>query len=132
MKRIRLVLAALALALLFSTCQLPTTTIDECIDSFMSDINSNDRSEVYKNLDSSSSKYAQAITHTYWDALFPLAGITYTLSSRSTSGHTVSATINSTYATFVGGLAISFDMSEDSTGNAVINSITLSGVSIFY
>jgi len=45
MKKLSIVLAVLALALLFSTCKTDNpTTIDECISNFMSDINSTDRS----------------------------------------------------------------------------------------
>jgi hypothetical protein len=129
MKRIRLVLAALALALLFSTCQLPTTTIDECIDSFMSDINSNDRSEVYKNLDSDSGEYAAAVAAHFWDIVFIKAGIPYSLTSRSTSGNTVSAYI--TAADLSMAAPIVFGMSEDSAGNAVIHSIKIDTAYIF-
>jgi hypothetical protein len=56
MKKLGIILTALALAALVTTCKPATVSIDECIDNFMSDINSADRSGVYENLDSSSTK----------------------------------------------------------------------------
>jgi hypothetical protein len=134
MKKISIFLAVLALALLFSTCKKDNpTTIDECISNFMSDINSTDRSGVYKNLYSGSSKYAEAVTAAYWNALLPTSGITYTLSGQSTSGSTVTAMISSTYS-FGSGVPISFGMNTDSSDNAVISSIaiTCTGFGIIY
>jgi hypothetical protein len=136
MKRISLTLAlvaALALASgLLASCDLASlatteeTTIDECVTGFMSALNSTDRSTLYTNLDSASSKYAQAKTAAYWDTWFK-AGETYTLSSRTTSGSTVMGSFSST-TTYTGSSTYSmvFSMATDSDGNAVIHSITLS------
>jgi hypothetical protein len=125
-------LAALALVALFSSCQLATTpaktTVDGCIDSFMSALNSSDRSNLYQNLDSASGQYAEAKTAIYWDTKFKVSE-TYTLSGRSTSGTTVTGTFSSTI-TYTGYwiYTLVFVMATDSDGNAVIHSITLNGV----
>ncbi len=134
MRKIWLLIAAVALVALLAACSLlsPKTTIDQCVANFMSDINSSDRSNVYTNLDLTSSMYAGVKSATFWDILFPAAGIPYSLAGQSTSGSVVSATINSSYATFTGGLPISFTMDTDATGNAVIHSISLNGTSVFY
>jgi hypothetical protein len=127
MKKISIVLAILALALLLSTCAQKTspTTIDECISSFMKDINSTDRSGVYKNLNPSSAKYAQASYAVYWGVFFPIAEIPYTVSSQSTSGSTVTASVTSaTGVTYPTGTTLTFVMGEDSDKNAVISTIT--------
>jgi len=134
MKKLSIVLAVLTLALLFSTCKTDNpTTIDECISNFMSDINSSDRSGVYKNLDSTAGMYAGAVAETLWNTYFPKSGITYTLSNQSTSGSTVSATLTSTtYFTYSAGVPLSFGMGEDSNKNAVISTISLNGTKFFY
>jgi hypothetical protein len=131
MKKLWMLMAAIAVMALFSTCSLTTskTTIDQCISNFMSDLNGNQAS-IYTNLDSSSQLYAEASAATYWNSFFPSSD-TYTLSNKSTSGETVTATIYSAtlYAT---GASIVFTMSTDATGNAVIQSISLIGTPIFY
>jgi PBP1b-binding outer membrane lipoprotein LpoB len=135
MKKISIILAVLALALLLSTCKevTSTTSVDECISNFMDDINSTDRSGIYKNLDPAAAMYAGAVTSTLWDTYFPTKGITYTLSNQSTSGGTVTATLSSTtYALYSGGVSISFGMGENSKGDAVISTIGLSGTNFFY
>jgi hypothetical protein len=128
MKKMSIVLAVLALALLFSTCSKATdnpTTIDECISSFMSDINSSDRSGVYKNLNSSSADYGEAATAAYWDLYFPQKEIPFTLSGQVDSGSTVTASItSSTSATYPSGSTLTFTMGEDSSKNAVISTLT--------
>jgi hypothetical protein len=116
MKKSAIALAALALAFLFSTCAPKTTTIDECISNFMSDINSIDRSNVYTNLDSSSTAYSLAKAASYWDSQFPTADIPYSLSGQSTVGSVVSATVNTANLVW-GGQTIYFVMSED--GNVI-------------
>lgn len=135
MKKLRLTLAlAAALALvscILASCDFGATTaartIDECVTSFMSALNSTDRSSLYTNLDSASSKYSQAKTAAYWDTLFKV-GETYTLSSRTTSGSTVTGGFSST-TTYAGTYSYSlvFEMATDSAGDAVIHSITLKG-----
>jgi hypothetical protein len=123
MKKLAIVAAVLALAALFSTCGLKKTSVDECIDNFMSDINGSDRSQVYTNLDSSSTMYGAARAGGYWNIVLNPIGIPFTLTSRSTSGSVVSATMNSSI--YGGGTPITFDMSEDSAGNAVIATIDM-------
>jgi hypothetical protein len=133
MKKISIVLAILALALLFSTCKPATTSVDECIDNFLADLNSTDRSGVYKNLDSDAQMYAAARVAAVWDNYFPTSGIPYSLTNRSKSGNTVSATFSSaTYLLYKNGVLISFGMGEDSDGNAVISTIALSGTQVYY
>jgi hypothetical protein len=123
---IGLVVAIIAAAL-FAGCSLPQTktSVDDCINNFMSDLNSSDRSNVYTNLDSTSLMYSQVKTATYWNSIFP-TGYTYTLSNKSTSGSTVTATLSSSYTLYSSGVPITFIMSTDLNGNAVIHSITIS------
>jgi hypothetical protein len=129
MRKIWILAAAVVLAALFATCSLfgSKTSIDQCITNFMSDINSADRSQVYTTLDSASGQYGGAKTASYWDTRFPVAEVpTYTLSAKNTSASPATATITSSY-TFTGGYPIIFVMSTDNGGNAVINSITITG-----
>ena len=129
MRKLWILIAALAVVALFATCSLLTkTTIDDCINNFMGDING-DHGSVYKNLDSSSTLYAEALTAAYWDIPFPSSD-SYSLSGRSTSGSTVTATLSSG-TLYSGGVSIVFTMSTDATGNAVIHSITVAGIPIF-
>lgn len=126
--------AALISASLFAGCSLfeSKTSVDDCINSFMSYLNSSDRSNLYTTLDSSSSQYSQAKTATYWGIPFPASEAgSYALSGKSTNGNTVTAAITSStlYAT---SRSIIFVMSTDSSGNAVIHSITVGGSPIFY
>jgi hypothetical protein len=135
MKKLRILAAIAALAALFAACSLlaPKTSIDDCINNFMSALNSGNRSNLYTNLDSNSSQYNAAKTATYWDIVFATSGDPYTLSNRSTSGSTVTATITSpTNALYSSGASISFVMSTDGSGNAVIHSITVAGILLFY
>lgn len=125
------ILSLAALAALFSTCKqaASTTSIDECISSFMSDINSTDRSGVYKNLDSSAAAYnTGAKTSLYWNTFFPTSDISYSLSGKTTAGNYVYATITGTGVVF-GSKSIVFVMSEDSDGNAQIRSIAFTSPS---
>jgi PBP1b-binding outer membrane lipoprotein LpoB len=131
MKKIAIVVAVLAAVLLFSTCSKPTISIDECISNFMSDINSSDRSNVYTNLDSSSAMYNLVKTHSYWDTEFDPIGIPYSLSGNSTVGSVVSATVNTTNATW-NTHTIQFVMNEDSDKNAVIHSIAMDSSTTIY
>ncbi len=131
MKKLWILLAAIAVAVLFSNCNLlsPKTSISDRINQFIKDINDSSRSNVSSDLDITSLAYSQ-VTASYWNTLFPTAGIPYSLSSTpSASG--VTTTINSSYASYVGGLPIIFGMGTDISGNAVIHSITLNGASIF-
>jgi hypothetical protein len=130
-KALAMILAVAALALLFSTCkkEADPTTVDECIDSFMSNVNSN-HSAVYKDLDSDSSYYNQAKTPSYWDTYFP-AGQTYTLSGKTEVGSTVSGTLSSA-TLYSGGILFTFTMGEDSDDNAVISKIWKSGNTYIY
>jgi hypothetical protein len=130
MKKLWILAAAVAIAALFAACgALAKTSVDDCISNFMSDLNSGDRSNVYTNLDSSSSEYAEAKTALYWDLLFH-KGETYTLSNRSANGTTVTGAFSST-TTYAGSwdYTLVFVMATDPLGNAVIHSITLNGVS---
>lgn len=132
MKKLWILLAAIAVAVLFSNCNLlsPKTSIDQCISNFMNDLNSSQGS-VYTSLDSTSAKYGVATSALYWNAIFA-PGNTYTLSNQSTSGSTVTATLSSsTNLLYSSGVSIVFTMSTDLTGNAVIHAISLNGTSIF-
>jgi|GEM_PF-6943822 len=135
MKKIAyLVVAVVALALLFSTCKKESTTSDdECVGNFMDDINSADRSGVYRNLDSGASKYNQAKTPAFWDALLPPAGISYSLSGKYQASNYIYATLKSSsgYATYASGVPIIFTMGDDSDKNAVISAISISSAPIF-
>jgi hypothetical protein len=129
-KSLAVFLSIAALALLFSTCAKKSTTSNsECISNFMSDINSADRSGVYNNLDSNSSKYNQAKVASYWNSQFPTQDMPYTLSGQS-SGNPIYATLSSSNGLYNGNPII-FGMASDSDGNAVISSISLNGTSIF-
>jgi hypothetical protein len=131
MKRIlTIALAALAMTLIFSTCKPPVTSVNDCLDSFMDDISSTDRSEVYKNLDSDATAYNIVKAASYWEFYFPVAEVPYTLSGRSQSGDYVQATISSSGVGF-GTKTIIFTMSEDSDGNALIRQIVLGGVGVY-
>jgi hypothetical protein len=135
-KAMAIILAVATIAVLFSTCkkEAEPTTIDECISSFMDDINSQDRSGVYENLDPDAAQYAQAKTALLWNFYFPLGEIPYTLSGKSKSGSTVTASLtSSTGVTYPAGTTITFVMGEDSDENAVISKINISGTGdIFY
>jgi hypothetical protein len=127
MKKISIVLAVLALALLFSTCSKATdnpTTIGECIANFNAAINSADRSGVYKNLDPLSAKYAEAATPLFWNTYFPPAEIPYTLAVTADTGVTVTESITSS-VTYTAGSTLTFTMGMDSSSNAVISKIDL-------
>jgi hypothetical protein len=135
MKKLRLTLALVAaialVSSLLASCDFGAATkartIDECVTGFMSALNSTERSTLYTYLDSASSKYAQAKTAVYWDTLFKV-GETYTLSSRTTSVSTLTGSFSST-TTYSGTYSYSlvFEMATDSSGDAVIHSITLKG-----
>jgi hypothetical protein len=131
MKKLWILLAAIAVAVLFSNCNLPgaKTSISDRINQFMKDINDSSRSNVSSDLDITSLAYSQ-VTASYWNTPFPTAGIPYSLSSTPSTSD-VTTTINSSYALFVGGLPIIFGMATDISGNAVIHSITLGGAKIF-
>jgi hypothetical protein len=133
MKKLWILLAAIAVAVLFSNCNLvsPKTSIDQCISNFMNDINSN-QGNAYTTLDNTSSYYGEvAALPTYWNTWFP-SGNSYTLTNQSTSGSTVTATLSSsTNPVYSSGVSIVFTMSTDITGNAVIHAISLHGLSIF-
>lgn len=130
MKKLWILLAAVALAALLAACSLlPTTTsIDTCVSNFMSALNSSDRSSLYTNLDSSASQYNAVKAASYWNTKFP-TGESYSLTGQTTAGTTVTATIKST-VTYAGNTII-FVMTTDSSGNYVIHSITLNGSLIF-
>jgi len=73
MKKLWILLAAIAVAVLFSNCNLvsPKTSIDQCISNFMNDINSN-QGNAYTTLDNTSSYYGEvAALPTYWNTWFP-------------------------------------------------------------
>lgn len=126
MKKILILLAIVALVALLATCgnlfKTPTS-INDCITSFMKDINSSDRSNVYTNLDSGSNLYSEAKTSLYWSAIFP-TGETYTLGTITPIASTVTTTITSG-VTYPGGYQIIFVMAQDSDKNYVIHSITI-------
>jgi hypothetical protein len=127
MKKLWVLLAAVALAALLAACAaLATkTSINDCVSGFMSDVNSGNYGNLYTHLDSSAGKYNQAKTPSYWSkAVFP-SGETYTLTNQVTVGSQVTATLNSgvTYS----GVTITFGMATDSDSNAVINSISITG-----
>jgi hypothetical protein len=133
-KSLLALLAIVTLALLFSTCKTEETsdpvTVDECIDNFMSAINSSDRSDLYECLSPKGDKYNEAKAASYWETYFPV-GETYKLSGESKdlndndSGF-VDATITSG-TTYDGGYNITFGMTKDSDDNSVMSSIYIAG-----
>jgi hypothetical protein len=134
MKKILALAAALGLVTLLATCSLfgSKTSIDQCIANFMGDINNTDRSNVYTTLDSSSGQYSQAKTPSFWDSHFPTVDAgSYALSNKNTSGNPATATITSNTYYGSSGSPIVFGMSTDSSGNAVIHSITIASTTIF-
>lgn len=131
MKKIWIVLLVVALVALLSTCSLlgTKTSISQCISNFMTDINGNPGS-VYTNLDPTSGQYSLATTSTYWTTIFS-SSYSYTLNGENIAGSSVTGTINSGNPLYTGGISISFTMSTDGSGNAVIHSITLGTSSSF-
>ncbi len=105
--------------LLFAGCSNPVS-INERIDSFIEDLNT-DRSHVYKNLDKdNTAQYAQAADPIFWLASFPLPDITG--GSYSIAGLNDSNTLNVTGmisgpSTFGPQKTIYFMMSQDSDDN---------------
>jgi len=130
MKKLWILAAVVVLVALFSTCSLNSkTSISQCISNFMSDINGNPGS-VYTNLDPTSGQYGLATTATYWTTIFS-PSYSYTLNNENIAGSTVTGTIISGNPLYTGGISISFTMSTDGSGNAVIHSITLGTSTIF-
>jgi hypothetical protein len=131
-----LALSLAALALSLAGCgNSSDPNPKDCVSSFMSGINSTDRSGVYKSLDSDGSQYgsAKASPAAFWSADFPLSGIPYTLSGESVNGNFIDATIDSSYytATYGGGISIVFEMGVGSDYNAFIKTITLQNAEIY-
>ncbi len=128
MKRALLIIAAIAALYLVMSCAIvKPVTIDECISNFMSDVN-NDHSSVYKNLSTSSVKYAQAVPAAYWDIVFP-PGYSYALSGQSTAGSTVTASLSG--GSLYPGSNIVFTMTQNLDKDYVISSITIASISYF-
>jgi hypothetical protein len=123
MKKLWILVVVVAAVALFATCSLVKVSIDECISNFMSDVNSGNYSNLYTHLDSSSSKYDAAKKGTFWSSYFPSSD-TYTLSSQSTVGNTVTATLTSNYL-YTSANTIVFGMTKDSNGDYVISSISI-------
>jgi hypothetical protein len=68
----------------------------------------------------------------YWNAYFPVSGISYALAGATADGNFVDAVITSSNdASFAGGLPIVFETSTDSDRNAVIRSITFKNIAVF-
>jgi hypothetical protein len=131
MKKLWILAAVVVFVALFSTCSLNSkTSISQCISNFMSDINGN-QANVYTNLDPTSAMYSLVKSAAYWNLLFP-CGYTYTLTNENIAGSTVTGTLTSNYSLYSSGVSISFTMSTDGSGNAVIHSITLGGSSTIY
>lgn len=136
MKKLFILAAAVALVVLFAACSGlfgSKTTIDQCISNFMMDINSSDRSQVYTNLDPNAGQYGTGgKLSSFWETRFPVAEIpSYTLTNKSTSASPATATITSS-VTYAGGYPITFVMTTDSNGNAVINSIAITGIGTIF
>jgi predicted PurR-regulated permease PerM len=130
MKRIWILLAAVALVFLLATCSLFTSTksIGDTVNQFLADLNSSDRSSVYTNLDPNASLYNSAKAAVYWNALFP-KGEVYKLAGITPIANTVTTTLSST-TTYASGYQIVFVMVQDSSKNYLISSITIPTYSI--
>jgi|GEM_PF-6083598 hypothetical protein len=138
MKKLWIVLAALALTALVVTCSLANSTVSEssCINSFVSDVDSNNFGSLYNTLDQNSSYYSEAKSAAYWTGgtgspgggtIFPSTE-NYTITSVNiVSTNTVTATLNSSSSILYNGVTITFSMTTDASGNYVIQTIVISG-----
>jgi hypothetical protein len=128
MKKLGILAIVVAIAALFAACSalMPKTSIDDCINNFMSDVNGN-QGAIYNNLDPAAAKYSEAKAASYWNVYFGSGP--YSLSNQYTVGSTVTANIS-------GGAypsaPITFTMSTDSSGNAVISSIYITGPGLIF
>ncbi len=104
-----------------------SVSIEERISMFMDDINSLDRSSVYKNIHPDADQYDACKPDTYWNTRFQTSAISYSLSSTSKSGGTYTATINSTGAWGYDGRTAVFAMLEDDEDVWKIKEITIDG-----
>jgi hypothetical protein len=107
------VLAAVTL-LVFSACDLfNQKTPRDRFDTFMTEINKADRSNLYKCMDIGATYYAAAMISTYWDVFFPVGA--YTASSVADSDPNNFSAVLTGPSQYAAGLTVNFTMVK--TGN---------------